>query len=137
MHAGYWLFLPCALSLWAQNYGATDETIASLNAQILRAPQSSDAELSLRKRFPLLQALIRSNPDRALSLAFSDGTIASLRGSHPSLAAQLETRGRWEGEGVALVEDSRDVRSSRTYLRLHSSEANLNIYPSRSPGRLI
>jgi uncharacterized protein (TIGR03437 family) len=119
-----------AVSLWAQSDDPTARTIASLNAQILRAAQGSDTELSLRQRFPLLRELIGSNPDRALPLAFPDETIARLSSAYSSAGALLETRGQWEGTGIAMVEDSKDPRHSRTYLRLHSPDGDLNIYPA-------
>ncbi len=135
MLTGRYLFLPCAvlgaIPLWAQSDDTSVAAIASLNAQILRSPQGRDAAAYLRERFPLLRALIRSNPDRALSLAFSDETIARLRSADSSPDAQVESRGRWEGMAFPLVEDSRDRSYSRTYLRMHSSEGDLDIYPGQ------
>jgi hypothetical protein len=135
MRTSHYLFLPCAVlgavSLWARSDDTSVATIASLNAQILRSPQGHDAESSLRERFPWLSALIRSNPGRALLLAFSDETIARLRSAASSPDAQLESRGRWEGMAFPLVVDSRDLHHSRTYLRMHSSEGDLSIYPGQ------
>ena len=87
------------------------------------------------QRFPLFQALIRSNPDLALSLAFADETIGSLRRAHPNVDPLLERRGTWEGEAFPMVEDSRDPRYSRIYLRLHSSEGalDINVGPGSGP----
>jgi len=130
-----WLALSCALAgsvcVWGRSDTDATDSINALNSQIVRAPQAPGAEALLRKRLPLLQALIRSNPDRALSLAFSDETIARLRSADSSPDAQVESRGRWEGMAFPLVEDSRDRSYSRTYLRMHSSEGDLDIYPGQ------
>jgi uncharacterized protein (TIGR03437 family) len=107
-------------------------TIASLNSQILRTPQGHDIEVSLLKRSSLLRELIHSNPERALTLAFSGDTLARLRSAHSHLDAQLETGGQWEGNAFEMVLDSKDLRSSRTYLRMHSARGDINIYPAHS-----
>ena len=119
------------VSLWSQNDNAAVASIRSLNEQILSSPQGRNAEQALKKRLPLFQSLIRSNPDLALSLAFSDDTVASLRSANLSIAPPVEIRGEWVGEGFPLVEDAKDPRTSRIYLRLHSSEGDLNIHLGR------
>lgn len=136
MLTGRWIFLSCAvfsaISLCAQSDDTAAATIASLNSQILLAPEARDTEILLRKRSSLLQELIRSNPERALTLAFSGGKLARLRNAHPHLHAQLETRGQWEGNAFAMVLDSKDLRSSRAYLRMHSAQGDINIYAAHS-----
>jgi uncharacterized protein (TIGR03437 family) len=127
-----WLILTCAVLGGAGVWGRSDDgaaaSVASLNAQILGAAQGRAPEALLRNRFALLRELIESNPDRALELALPDDTLASLRDAHPSLDAQLERRGQWEGTAYVLVEDSADLRFSRRSLRMHTSEGNLRIY---------
>ena len=136
MLSSRWLALSCALAgsvcVWGRSDTDATDSINALNSQIVRAPQAPGAEALLRKRLPLLQALIRSNPDRALALALSDDVIERLRSAHPSLDPQLERRDRWEGKAFVLVEDSADLRTSRTSLWMHSSAGELHIYPAHA-----
>jgi M6 family metalloprotease-like protein len=133
-----WLVLPCAVlgstCIWGQDDGRAAASVAALNAQIARAPQSQEVEALLRSRFPMLQALMRSDPERALAVALSDDMLANLRNAHSSLGAQLEQRGQWEGTSYVVVEDLVDLRSSRRSLRMHSPDGDLKIYlgPSAS-----
>jgi uncharacterized protein (TIGR03437 family) len=135
-----WLVLTCAVlggaCLWGQSDTGAAASIASLNAQILDAPNGQATEPLLRSRFRLLRELIRSDPERALELALPDDMLASLRGAHASLDAQLERRGQWEGKSYVLVEDSADLRTSRKSLRMHSPEGDLRIYLGPSAATL-
>jgi len=107
------------LELQEQVSGAAPEQAVGLRNQ-------AAGVIQFRQR--ALSALIAQNPQQALPLAFAPGVLAQLASSFPGSAAQLESRGVWQGELAYLIEDDESMAASRTHLRLRTEQEVLQLH---------
>ena len=63
------------------------------------------AAADIEKRATALSALIETDPDAALGMAFSEELAAELKTAFPESAARIETRRSWTGTLESAVPD--------------------------------
>ena len=111
-----------------------NDRLLQLQAQLAAAAPEQAAGIRnqaagvIQQRSRALSALIAQNPQQALALAFSQGVLAQLASSFPASAAQLESRGIWQGELEYLIEDDVSRTASRTHLRLRVEQEVLQLH---------
>lgn len=107
------------------------ERVEALNRELLQltgepyksAPaRASSASLdgALSARAQALEALIETDPKRALELALPDSSLQTLRAMAPGAAAGLEQRGTWAGPAEIAVEDGAGFTSARVVVTLQA-----------------
>src|SRR5712691_5556105 len=99
---------------------------ASANQQ---AGISSQAAPVLQQRQALLESLMASQPATALGLAFPADVLADLGGAFPQSAANLETRGTWQGQLYYFTEDGVGMAWHRENRRLKIGNEMIDLYP--------
>jgi hypothetical protein len=90
----------------------------------------SEAARLLAERQVSLQELMNANPREALRLAFPADVLNELRGAFPASAANLETRGKWQGTLEYVIQDGTTPANTRDILRLHTNGRVLNLVPT-------
>jgi M6 family metalloprotease-like protein len=152
------LYLLCGLLACTSALGAEPERVAqarSLNNSLLQlheavrnAGTSEAAALRARaaavieRRAAHLSALIEENPAAALSMAFPPELLADLAGKFPDSAGRLESYGTWQGLIEYWIEDSADLKSSRSLIRMRSGADRIDLHfagrvPSIRSGDLL
>ncbi len=122
---------------------SAEDTIRRLGAEILArhgisAPvpfedtQPRTASLPTRelarRRADALVDLIRTDPGRAVSLAFPQEALQELRARSPDLSPDLEKRGSWQGEATLFIADDFENHRSWEYHSVRTSEGYLDAY---------
>ncbi len=96
------------------------------------AAARKQAAADIEKRAAALAALIETDPDAALGMAFSEDLAAELKTAFPESAARIETRRSWTGTLESAVEDNADHTGSRTVHRLRSGGRTFMVYPGNA-----
>jgi M6 family metalloprotease-like protein len=112
-----------------------EEQVRAYNAQVLKLQSEArraggakgGAAEVLAARAATLRALMSTDPAAAERLAFPATVLEQLEATFPGQAANLEQRGRWEGELEYTIEDGTDLRSHRAVYRLHRADEVLEL----------
>src|SRR6266702_5242849 len=104
-------------------------TLRALNGTLLRLQDElqhagprlvptlrSQVSTVLNKRAFVLQRMVRLNPEEAVSFALSPELRADLSATFPDAAPLLETQGTIRGVVEVSVEDSADLKHSKTHV---------------------
>lgn len=123
----------CALFLCAGavvSAQTLSERVLALNRELLQltaepgkaAPARASASLdgAISARAQALQALIETDPKRALELALPDSSLQALSAMVPGAADGLEQRGTWAGPSEVAVEDGAGFTSARVVVTLQA-----------------
>jgi M6 family metalloprotease-like protein len=120
-----------------------NNNILNLHGQLRAASASqgnslhSQASGVIAERFAALQALIQQDPAKALELAFDADLLATLKATFPASAAQLESRGSWEGPVDYVILDDHTLTRHRVDITMQVAGADLKIhFPEHEPGWL-
>jgi len=115
----------------ADQVRAYNAQVLTLQAELRRAgtaaPSNGRAAEVLSARAAALRALMATDPGAAEKLAFPATVLEQLAASFPEQTADLEQRGRWEGEFEFTIEDGADLKSHRSVYRLHRAGEVLDV----------
>jgi hypothetical protein len=118
-------------SVQADQVRAYNAQVLTLQAELRRAgtaaPSSGRAAEVLSARAAALRALMATDPGAAEKLAFPATVLEQLVASFPEQTANLEQRGRWEGEFEFTIEDGADLKTHRAVYRLHRATEVLDV----------
>ena len=129
----------CAAAATASAQGsARADQVRAYNAQVLTlqaelrragtaAPSNGRAAEVLSARATALRALMTTDPATAEKLAFPATVLEQLAASFPEQTADLEQRGRWDGELEYTIEDGADLKTHRAVYRLHRATEVLDV----------
>lgn len=126
------------------------ERVRSMNGDLLRLHERArgasleqlqnlrkQAKTSIEQRAAALEELIRQNPDEALNFGFSTELRNELAQLFPDSASHLETFGQWQGEAEYVVLDNKDLKSSKSVIKINTGTEVLDIsYPGDAPSGL-
>jgi hypothetical protein len=99
--------------------------LLGIQARLLEA--GPGAAIVLRARAREMTALIREDPAKALSVAFSPGILTRLGARFPPAAPLLEAHGTWEGPVHSSIFDYPDGRHIISY-RMRAGKESLEIH---------
>jgi M6 family metalloprotease-like protein len=95
----------------------------------------SQARPVLAQRAAALEALVKSNPQEALGLAFAASLLADLSQKFPESASSLEQQGSWQGVSEHVVIDDPQRRRRTFSVRIRQGAGWLDVFSAQGePG---
>jgi M6 family metalloprotease-like protein len=88
----------------------------------------NQATIDIQQRETAMAALIETDPDAVLQMAFSPALLASLKAAFPASASHFEEHQTWTGSLQSAVEDSLDLTASRVVHRFQSAGSTLLLH---------
>ena len=127
---------------------AANDEVRALNGELLRLQSEARrmggddveerAAALLAARAKALRTLIARDASAAASVALPPDVLRELSSTFPTQKANLEQRGRWNGELEYLIEDDAAMRGHRKVFRLHRGAEVLEMqFAGREPPRLV
>jgi M6 family metalloprotease-like protein len=122
-------------SALAAKVRALNNSLLGLHGQLQQGTAGSSADTVrgqaatvIAERAAALKSLIEENPRAALSFAFSSELLADLAAKFPASTSLLESNLTVTGRPQHWVEDSADLKTSRSYFRLDTGAQTLNLH---------
>ncbi|MCM2310564.1 MAG: NEW3 domain-containing protein [Steroidobacteraceae bacterium] len=127
--------------------GAPGDEVRALNGELLRLQSTARKQGSaavearatevLAQRAKAMSALIARDATQAAAIALPSDVLRQVGTTFARQKANLEQRGRWDGELEFLIEDDAAMRSHRKVFRLHRGTEILEMkFAGREPPQL-